>query len=192
MNAPAQLPDFNDLQAALERINAQMGAAESHGLLCGLACVQGSVDEKRWLAQVMADSTPGDVLGAEAETLLSGLYSETARQFGDESLSFELLLPAEGDPLSLRAEALGQWCQGFLFGYALAGGSAETAADETAEILRDLSEIAKVQFEVMDNNEEDEGAYAEVVEYVRMGVLLIYESALPAAGPQVRDTRQLH
>jgi len=51
------------------------------------------------------------------------------------------------------------------------------------EILRDLAEISKVEFDVEGAGEAEEGAYAEIVEYVRVGVLLINEEMHPVKAP---------
>ena len=52
-----------------------------------------------------------------------------------------------------------------------------------AELLDDLAEIARVDFEVGEPDEEEQAAFAEVVEYVRVGVLLINEELQPSKAP---------
>jgi len=54
---------------------------------------------------------------------------------------------------------------------------------DVREILRDLVEISKVAFEAAEAGEEEERAYAEIVEYVRVGVLLINEEMHPVKAP---------
>jgi uncharacterized protein YgfB (UPF0149 family) len=43
------------------------------------------------------------------------------------------------------------------------------------EILRDLTHIGRATVELAEVNEEEEQAYAEVIEYVRVGVQLIHD-----------------
>ena len=176
--------DHERLEQALRRADALTGAAEGHGALCGLICAQGRADRAAWQAQVMGEREPGDVLAREAESLLEALYEQTVEQLNDTALGFRLLLPDDDQPLGRRAEALGRWCQGFLFGLGLGGIRAERELPEDVrEILRDLAEISRVEFDVEGAGEAEESAYAEIVEYVRVGVLLINEEMHPLKAP---------
>jgi hypothetical protein len=56
--------------------------------------------------------------------------------------------------------------------------------EEVVELLDDLGQIARVDFELDDPNEEDQVAFEEVVEYIRVGTLLIHEELQPAVPPQ--------
>jgi len=95
-------------------------------------------------------------------------------------MEFELLLPEDEAPLDSRTVALAQWCQGFLYGL---GGSAIQDAGglpgEVGEIVRDLSEITRVGVDSDQNAESNESAYAELVEFVRVGVQLVFEELSP-------------
>lgn len=176
--------DHERLERALRRADALTGAAEAQGALCGLLCAQGRADREAWQAQVIGERPDGDILAREAEDLLGALYEETVRQLNDGAMAFHLLLPDDEQPLGRRAEALGRWCQGFLFGLGLGGVREEKELPaDVREILRDLAEISKVEFDVTDAGEEEERAYAEIVEYVRVGVLLINEEMHPVKAP---------
>src|SRR5690606_19390950 len=60
-------------------------------------------------------------------------------------LGFYPLLPDDEESLEHRATALGQWCEGFLAGYALRlGSSGQTPNAETQEILSDLVAISRI------------------------------------------------
>ena len=98
----------------------------------------------------------------------------TLAQLCDEALAFQPLLPADEAALHERVEALSQWCQGFLYGLGESGWSPGPAASEDVqEILRDLYKIARAGVSKGEENEEGERAYAELVEFVRVSVLLI-------------------
>ena len=56
--------------------------------------------------------------------------------------------------------------------------------EEVGALLDDLGQIARVDFELDDPNEEDQVAFEEVVEYIRVGTLLIHEELQPAVPPQ--------
>jgi uncharacterized protein YgfB (UPF0149 family) len=98
---------------------------------------------------------------------------------------FAPLLPDDEASLSERADALSLWCQGFLYGL----GSGTTpdpgkVSAEAGEIIRDLTEITHVGVEAGEENEENEAAFAEVVEFVRVGVQLLFVELAPARGQE--------
>ena len=189
--------DFSEIDTVLERLGVIYAASESHGALCGLLCVKGFVlyddwiklinDEQKvqpvWFDKDMTDNENINEVdhdntgrGAEEWGLLQDLYDETFRQLNDDDYGFSLLLPNDDEPLRIRTEALVEWCDGFLFG--LGAGEIKDFAqlpDDVNEISHDLAEISRAYHED-ESTEADEVAYAELVEYVRVGVLVIYEA----------------
>ena len=177
--------EYQSLADALQRGAATASAADCHGLLCGLICAAGFADPKLWVAELFEDFNPRDLLQAEALRMLQGLYQDTLARLNSAELDFELLLPDPDCSLRERTEALGDWCAGFLSGLGL-GGLPDRAqlSEEVAELLDDLTQIARVDFELDDPSEEDRVAFEEVVEYIRVGTLLIHEELQPAVPPQ--------
>ena len=55
--------------------------------------------------------------------------------------------------------------------------------EDVAELVRDITEISRADFEIEEADEDDEQAFSEVVEYVRMGVLLINDELQPLKAP---------
>lgn len=181
---PARHPDYLELDQLLGRADANAGAAEVHGLLCGLLCAAGRIDRRQWDAQVFADADAQSVAVEQGRAAVQSLADWTAQALNDPVLGMDLLLPADGQPLFERTAALGEWCQGYLLGLAAGGISEDTALPEdVAELLRDFTDISRVGFEVDDGDEEDEVAFSDVVEYVRMGVLLINDELQPLKPP---------
>ena len=175
--------DFDTVQGALERAQAETGAAEGHGALCGMLSLNNAIDVRAWIDTMLEKGDPNDALVREARELLLSLYEETLRELNDSNLDFALLLPDDDESLEYRVRALAAWCQGYLYGLALAGYRADPAVPEdTADFINDMNEIAKASFEVTPGN-EDETAYSEVSEYVRMGVLLVTEEMQPSKAP---------
>ena len=81
--------------------------------------------------------------------------SRCETELADPELGFEPLLPADDRPLAERAEAMVDWCRGFLGGFGLAGAAAHAKlSDEAQEVLRDLATIAGSSF---DFGNEDRG-----------------------------------
>lgn len=152
----------------------QAVAAEAQGMLCGLICALGEkVSPRGWRDQVL-EGHQGVAPGQEQ--VLQSLFETTRKEFFSEDLSFQPLLPGDGVALEQRAEALGHWCEGFLLGLGLGGVSrTERLPASAREALTDMGEIARLDFDTGDGDEEQESAYAELVEYVRMGALLVYD-----------------
>lgn len=180
--------DFSEIDVVLERLGVIFAASETHGVLCGLLCVKGFVTYDDWISLLneeqkiqtdwVDDNQDGEnaVTGAEEWGLLQDLYEETFRQLNDDDYGFSLLLPDDEQQLRIRTEALVQWCDGFLFG--LGAGEIKDFAqlpDDVNEISHDLAEISRAYHED-ESTEADEVAYAELIEYVRVGVLVIYEA----------------
>lgn len=174
MNASPEFPDFARIDRLLGRIGNPSDPAEVHGLLCGIYCLRGDIGRDVWMLQVLGDGYQ-EASREEAAVLLE-LFEATTRQFNDADLGLSLLLPDDDEPLSARADSLGEWCQGFMAGLGLGGiESHQGLSAEVQEFLRDLLEISRLEFDTDEADEADETAYAEIVEYVRMGILLVNE-----------------
>ncbi len=152
--------------------------SEIHGILCGMLCID-EVEYDTWLRQIV-DELPEDYrLGREILDALREIYKTTARQLSDGDFGFFPLLPDDAAPLSQRTESLSYWCQGLLFGLGLGGMDERRMSVEIREFMNDITTIAQVGFDTDQATEEDEQAYTEVVEYVRVGVMLIYRTLRP-------------
>ncbi len=148
--------------------------AEIHGLLCGLLCVH-SLDVATCLETVRTELQEAHSLSTDAEYALRELVHGTNRQLQNADLVFMPLLPDDEAPLSQRLMALGEWSQGFLAGLGLAGAEAKQLSPaDIKDFLTDVAQIARISIET-DASQEDETAYMELVEYLRMGVLMIYQ-----------------
>lgn len=175
--------DYHRLNEALERVTAMAEASEAHGILCGLLCAEGKSDIGTWLNHVVGDKDPDHASVRETRDLLLRLHDATLKQITDGEYALQLLMRSDEEPLEERVSDLSHWCQGFLVGLSLGGVSDFKALpEEAAEITRDMLEISRVGFDgAEDDREESEAAFAEIVEYVRMGVFVIYSELNPDA-----------
>jgi hypothetical protein len=174
------LPVYAELEDVLQAAGAECGAAESHGLVCGMICAAGSAAARGWLEHLLGE---GNTLSAAAQTaadLLATLYAGTLVKLNDGDLGLELLLPEDEQPLAMRSRSLGQWCQGFLYGLAIGGVRDDSnKPGNVAEIMRDFYEISNTRYDYETTEESEEAAYQEIVEYVRMSTLLCHEELQP-------------
>jgi len=175
---------YEQVQDSLLRAGTDALAPEVHGSLCGLLCAQGNLDTKRWLDPLFDGTEKGNLLVSECKKLLLQLYQDTLVALNSDELTFVCMLPGEEELLQERAEALGLWCQGFLYGLALGGvQSVEKLPEQVREILLDFSEITKVGHQDLGESDEDEDAFMEVSEFVRISVLLVYDELQPSKAP---------
>jgi yecA family protein len=178
------------VDAALRRLGVEMSVAECHGVLAGWLCAAHGLTREQWLAHMAPDRAAGDVLATEAADTLEGLRQAVVAQLNDSQLDFQPLLPADDQPLAERVEALGEWCQGFLLGMSL-GGLKDVAKlpGDSGEALRDLVQLSRAGSYDVGEDEEDEEAYTELLEYVRTAVLLVNEELNPTrAAPHMEPT----
>ncbi len=133
------------------------------------------------LTHVLGEDNTLSAAARDCGKLLTSLHTDVLRQLHGESLDFQLLLPEDDTPLALRAGELACWCQGFLYGLGLGGLRGDVDLPATVnEVMHDFYEIANTRFDYESENEADEEAYMEIVEYVRMSVLLLHDELQPA------------
>ncbi len=187
-------PDIPQLEDLLFNVDAALGATESHGALCGMLCAQGATEASQWMLYVLGEHEETSKLLQQTGKKLLQIHQISVEQMNDTDAEFELMLPDDDEQLESRVEALGIWCQGFVYGLAVGGITEDTVLPEDSkELIRDILEISRAGYvadneaEIAtdeENTEEDEVAFMEVSEYVRMGVLLIYEELQPLQSSQ--------
>ena len=176
--------DYYAVDDALARAQTSMDPSDCHGLLAGLICAAGFADPRLWMAEVFEDYNPKDKPQAEAFRLVQALYEDELARMNSPDLDFSLLLPDDKDALRDRVASLGSWCGGFLSGLGL-GGVKEQAQlpEEISELIDDFAQITRVDFDLDSPDEEEQAAFEEVVEYVRIGVLFVNEELQPSKAP---------
>jgi len=180
-------PAYSEVEQLLTEQRSLTQAAEAHGTLAGCLCALADFSFQDWLREILPE---GRAEAAAADTLY-GLYSATAVALEQTDMEFEPLLPSDAQLLEVRTAALALWCQGFLYG--LGSGAIPDASGlpgDVGEIVRDLTEITRAGVDAQQGDDSNEGAYAELVEFVRVAAQLVFEelaplrhSPLPAAEP---------
>jgi hypothetical protein len=152
---------------------AETCASECHGFLCGQLCAAGSPDEELW-KELLDLQTRDETLAERCYAEVRDLVQDIGSDLESPGMCFQLLLPDDEAALADRVDALGDWCHGFLNGFGLAGGRAGVdLGDDCRELLEDIGIICRMSAE--EPADDDEEHLMHVVEYVRVGVLTIYE-----------------
>ncbi len=171
--------NHDELDAALKRCGASWDAGQAHGLLCSRLAILGADAGIGWLDQVLEGSDPDNALRRECESMLDALYAYTHRQLADRQSEFEPLLPDNSDSTITRADAIARWCEGFLHG--LVSGSPDEnlkerlSSDPLSDIIKDMLQITRAAVDEGLDDETNESAYTDLVEYLRVAVQLTYE-----------------
>ncbi|MDI5837985.1 MULTISPECIES: UPF0149 family protein [Shewanella] len=169
---------IDSLKIALDAAEIGQHPVEVHGALVGLIC--GGVDQTGdlWIKPLFDLMNDGQPLPAPLHQLVSELFQDSVARLGDFEFGFMPLLPEEEEPLSQRVEALSLWTQSFLTGIAIIQPKLNKASAEVREVIKDLAEIAQVEFDVTED-EESETAYIELLEFVRIAAIMCYSEFGP-------------
>lgn len=179
---------YAEIQQVLAGERSLADASEAHGTLAGCLCAAVHYRFEDWLLEILPEGRAQPA----ATAALREVFTQTADALEAPDLTFELLLPADEQPIDTRATALAQWCQGFLYGL---GSSAiqDTAAlpGDVGEIVRYLAEITKAGV-TEDGGEADEVAYSDLVQFVRMGVIQVFLDLSPLRDQRLARGPLLH
>lgn len=183
-----------NLGSTLSGLDVPLPVSEVHGLCCGLLCSMSSAAAKtRWFTEVLdTASLTADSVSQKAAELkqLDEWFSVTLASINDTDLDFYPCLPEEDSPVKFRLQALSDFCSGFTYGIGLSGaarGNKPLPAD-TREIIDDFQAIDAIDDlhtsaesgDVTDSDSNtQESMYNELLEYVRVGVLLVLEELRP-------------
>ena len=162
---------------------AELGFAEGHGVLCGRICSGGEVAVADWMAEVLGAGAKPDLV--RCEQVLQAVSEETFAHFASPEFGFHPFLPDDSQPIALRCSELARWCEGFLYGL---GASQKldlgVLGEDVREVLQDISAFTTLG--VGEGSEDVERDYCELVEYLRVGVMLLHEEL--SRGPRTGET----
>lgn len=169
MSIQSSLPNYTTLAKALKEAESSFQAAQVHGYICGLLCATSGKLDNSWENKILTSKN------RTAREMLNQLQETSFHLVSEFSFEFSLLLPSDRTDINERTEALGLWCQGFLTGLKQHNIPVENREPgEMTDALNDILEIAQVSYGDLNTNDEDETAYFELVEYIRLAVLMIF------------------
>lgn len=153
--------------------NQQIGltAAELHGFLSGILA-GGNCDES-WKVLLNDMVNDGKPIADSLLTLICKLYDQIKTQLNDDNFEFQLLLN-EQDLFSQINDLVG-WVNHFLLGLGLAQPQLAKVKGDVGEAIYDLRQITQLGYDEEENQEELAFAFEEILEYVRMTVILCHD-----------------
>ena len=152
--------DWNQNFDEIEEISSPR---ELHGLLTGIVCVTEAPTRDEWLQILSTLDVPK--LIDEALIMLTGEAEDVSHALSEDELDYLPMLPDDEHALADRVQALADWCAGVVLGFGLASG--HIRPDEK-ELIENLQDVASVEFDESDNDEEGEESYLELYEFVRL------------------------
>ena len=154
---------WNDWNTHFDGIEEISSPSELHGLLTGIVCVTQAPTAEQWSQILNTLNVPP--LSVEALESLTDEADDVANALSDDDLDYLPMLPDDNHGLAERVQALADWCAGVVLGFGLASGNIRA---EEQELIEHLQDVAAVEFEDSDNDEEGEESYQELYEFVRL------------------------
>jgi hypothetical protein len=167
---------YDHWTSQLDQHSVMASAAELHGLIAGMLSAGIPADAATILPVLSDFLNDGQALNAHLKAITEQLIAETARQLADPDYSFVLLLPTDEDSLPERLEALVEWAQAFLVGFAIQQTDLSIVAADVREAIEQLSEVTRIDIYTEDDasDEDNEESYFLVLEHVRLMVLTCF------------------
>ena len=154
---------WTEWNAHFDGIEEISSPSELHGLLTGIVCVTQAPTTDEWSQILNTLNVPA--LQPEALESLTDEAEDVAHALSDDELDYLPMLPDDSHLLVDRVQALADWCAGVVLGFGLASGHIR---GEEQELIEHLQDVAAVEFEDSDNDEEGEESYQELYEFVRL------------------------
>ena len=173
------LTNESELDEALENCNSGRNGVQAHGLLCGYIMTHGLKGHDMWLHRMFENSSNEKGNRVKYKSLFDDLFIETWRQLENRQSEFELFLPEDDRDLLTRTKAMGSWCNSYLHGLISSVTTEKLKKainrEPTSILIKDLLEMTKATIGEEYEDETNERSYAELVEYTRIAVQLIFE-----------------
>jgi len=160
----------------LQRDEVSIDPAELQGVLCSMLSGQPALTVGAWLTVALGEPVTQGFFGQDVTELVEALFNQTKAQLNGDQFEFQLLLPSDEQPLSERIRTLVHWGSGYLSGLGHLGlKDFSDWPQDSSEYVSDLSEITKADF-VQADESPDEDSWTELVEYTRVGAMLVFET----------------
>ncbi len=186
-------PAYTRIQQLLSRAHSLTDAAEAHGTLAGCLCGASGYRFEDWLLEILPE---GGADRAAREALQELFERHRRRPERSRRWSSSRCCPTTSEPIAQRTAGPGRMVPGLpVWPRHRRIPDASELPGEVGEIVRDLTEITRADVDEGQDVEANESAYAELVEFVRVGVQLLFEELAGCArrGPAAaRLASRLH
>lgn len=170
------LLNYDHWTSQLDQHSVMASAAELQGLIAGMLSAGIPADAGTILPVLYDFLNDGQALNAHLKGLIEQLIAETARQLAEEDYSLQLLLPSDDDAMPERLEAMIEWAQAFLVGFAIQQTDLSLVSPDVREAIDQLTEVTRIDIYTEDDasDAENEESYFLVLEHMRLLVLTCF------------------
>ena len=162
---------YIQIDAALKASIQRESAAFLHGFWHGLFASHANWSLNEWLKTLAAEFDIS-VMPAALLVAFQEVHRHGEAQIQADSLALTLLLPEDDTELRLRAQALQDWCEGYLYGLGQGEkvSSWKGLARSLRESVEDIAQISQLDVSSVGDGETAEEDFTALVEYVRLAV----------------------
>lgn len=187
---------YTDIKNTLWSSQVVRSPSEIHGELTASICLGTQADDiVDWACDALEIDQDLEEYSHQQLEPLEKLYNLTVSQLKNMEFDFQLLLPDEEEEgISESLRELKNWCTGFMNEMESdenAQASLEKLSQESGDVISRFREVIEVDEDVA-NTEENLAAFVELVEFIRMGVLLIYMELAGAQKTPRNSNNTLH
>jgi len=193
MHPVAPVPSLQSLNQMLQDLQLVVTACEVHGFVTGLLAAGVRLNRQQLIKILEAHTETNQAFDDALIASVWQMQLATLEALGASEIIFVPLIPTDDYTLTERVIGLADWCQGLLAGFGLAvrGDDARLRKGDIQETLQDIVNIVHVGGDFDSETEEDEQAYVELYEFVRLAVIHLFEEMSPSEEHRAQH-EQLH
>lgn len=164
---------YEKIKEELAVLNLNIDVSQLHGVLTGLLVLGQSRQAEKYLSSLMLNKTGPNY--RQANYVIFSILTWTQTRLDNFGFEYQLLLPSDDSSLSERVQCFVDWCEGFMEGIDMAGLSIDDIENtEVIESIQHIDEFSDLDTAEMDYGDEDEKAYFEISDFVRMAVMQLF------------------
>ncbi|GAB2922057.1 UPF0149 family protein [Rheinheimera gaetbuli] len=185
---------YDEWSHKLEQAYVMASAAEVHGLIAGLLSAGVEPAGEQMLPVLHDFLNDGQALPNTVKSDVLALIEHTNTELKQNDFSFSLLLPGDDDSLPERLDAMVEWTQAFLVGFAIVQTDLSLVSGDVREALEQLTDVTKIDIYTTDDGsaEENDEAYFLVLEHIRIMVLACFTEVGQKFGARPATNKTLH
>lgn len=186
INNNSQASLYQQLGAQLASQGILISPAETHGVVLGMMSVKPQVIQADEVLVTIMQLNEEEKVDDEKSFLqfLAVMVEQVREMLFSQGFDVQLLLPQDDNNLEDQTLALSYWCRGYVFGLVAAGlQDFKTLPKDAAEIIQDILQISEINTDLDEQGNEEEKAFFELEQFVRVGVQLVFEELNPPTAP---------